>query len=207
MKWSKYGAILVVLNVGLLAAVGILLFKLRHPLPLATPVILPAAPAKSAALRPEEQPLPLAAETNSLTWQQLESEDYRTYIERLRAIGCPEQTIRDIITAEGSTFTEGPPWLSSARPRHLWRTSVACSRSWAWRSRAGDRRGGLPRPPRRSRHRPSDRSRPLGRIILEAHADHPLGECGAALAVATIESDAGSLPTTYPKRVRSDPPD
>src|SRR5262245_17674530 len=34
------------------------------------------------------------------SWQELESSDYPTYIANLRAIGCPEQTIRDIIIAE-----------------------------------------------------------------------------------------------------------
>lgn len=38
--------------------------------------------------------------TNEFKWQQLESEDYRTYIERLRTIGCPEETIHDIIIAD-----------------------------------------------------------------------------------------------------------
>jgi hypothetical protein len=38
--------------------------------------------------------------TNQLTWDQLESEDYRKYIARLRSINCPEQTIRDIIIAD-----------------------------------------------------------------------------------------------------------
>jgi hypothetical protein len=38
--------------------------------------------------------------TNSFTWGQLESEDYRTYIARLRSIGCPEQTIHDILIAD-----------------------------------------------------------------------------------------------------------
>src|SRR6266404_87867 len=38
--------------------------------------------------------------TNQLTWAQVESEDYRSYIARLRAIGCPEQTIVDIIIAD-----------------------------------------------------------------------------------------------------------
>jgi len=33
-------------------------------------------------------------------WQQVESADYRVYIENLRAIGCPEATIRDIIVAD-----------------------------------------------------------------------------------------------------------
>jgi hypothetical protein len=33
-------------------------------------------------------------------WNQLESPDYRAYIANLRAVGCPKQTIRDIITAD-----------------------------------------------------------------------------------------------------------
>ncbi|HEV8543961.1 MAG TPA: hypothetical protein VGR78_16340 [Verrucomicrobiae bacterium] len=38
--------------------------------------------------------------TNAFQWEQLESEDYRTYINRLRSIGCPEETIRDIVIAD-----------------------------------------------------------------------------------------------------------
>ncbi|MGC3956898.1 MAG: LysM domain-containing protein [Verrucomicrobiota bacterium] len=34
------------------------------------------------------------------SWQELESQDYPTYIKNLREIGCPEQTIRDIIIAD-----------------------------------------------------------------------------------------------------------
>jgi LysM repeat protein len=34
------------------------------------------------------------------SWDQVESSDYPTYITNLRAIACPEQTIRDIIIAE-----------------------------------------------------------------------------------------------------------
>ena len=33
-------------------------------------------------------------------WQAVESDDYRKYIANLRAIGCPEQTIRDIVVAD-----------------------------------------------------------------------------------------------------------
>jgi RNA polymerase sigma factor (sigma-70 family) len=33
-------------------------------------------------------------------WSQVESADYRQYIANLRAIGCPEQTIRDLIIAD-----------------------------------------------------------------------------------------------------------
>lgn len=34
------------------------------------------------------------------SWQQIEAADYPTYIANLRAIGCPESTIRDIIIAD-----------------------------------------------------------------------------------------------------------
>jgi hypothetical protein len=33
-------------------------------------------------------------------WRQVESEDYRTYVKNLRHIGCPEQTVRDIVAAD-----------------------------------------------------------------------------------------------------------
>lgn len=48
----------------------------------------------------EAQPLVVVIRTNAFEWAQLEAEDYRTYIERLRSIGCPEQTIRDIVIAD-----------------------------------------------------------------------------------------------------------
>src|SRR5262249_43019627 len=34
------------------------------------------------------------------SWREVESSDYPTYIANLRQIGCPEQTIRDIIIAD-----------------------------------------------------------------------------------------------------------
>ena len=36
----------------------------------------------------------------NFTWNEIESRDYPAYIANLRAIGCPESTIRDIIVAE-----------------------------------------------------------------------------------------------------------
>jgi len=38
----------------------------------------------------------------TFNWRQVESADYRTYIANLRAIGCPEETIRDIVIADVS---------------------------------------------------------------------------------------------------------
>src|SRR5271165_5014453 len=66
--------------------------------------------------RPHHQPAPPpaaadSASSNSIhthvvvrkqffSWQELESSDYQQYIQNLRAIGCPEPTIRDIIIAD-----------------------------------------------------------------------------------------------------------
>jgi len=54
----------------------------------------------------DEPPAPAGVRTNVqvfkqyFDWSQVESEDYTTYIENLRRIGCPEETIRDIIVAD-----------------------------------------------------------------------------------------------------------
>ena len=38
--------------------------------------------------------------TNKFHWSQIESGDYRQYIENLRSVGCPEATIRDIVITD-----------------------------------------------------------------------------------------------------------
>ena len=45
---------------------------------------------------------------NSFHWSRLESADYHTYISNLRGIGCPEQTIRDIIAADVDSAVYAP---------------------------------------------------------------------------------------------------
>src|SRR6185369_1114568 len=60
-----------------------------------------AARESSRTAAVKEKPLPpIVVRTNAFQWGQLESEDYRTYINRLRSIGCPEETIRDLIIAD-----------------------------------------------------------------------------------------------------------
>lgn len=82
------------------------------------------------------EPLPLAAppEHTSTTvrhftnvvrvdWNQVESDDYRKYIANLRAIGCPETTIRDIIIADVNKLFEARELaLMGPRPKfEYWR--------------------------------------------------------------------------------------
>src|SRR5437667_5207586 len=67
----------------------------------------PATKNNSALLVKPPQPDPgkvyktnVVVRRQNFTWNQIESGDYPTYILNLRAIGCPETTIRDIIVAD-----------------------------------------------------------------------------------------------------------
>jgi len=51
--------------------------------------------------------------TTGFKWSQLETSDYKEYIKRLRAVGCPEATIRDIILADLDNLYE--PKLNALR--------------------------------------------------------------------------------------------
>jgi hypothetical protein len=48
-------------------------------------------------------PIMQQAEPKLFHWSQLESADYHTYVKNLRAIGCPEATLRAIVTADVHT--------------------------------------------------------------------------------------------------------
>jgi hypothetical protein len=57
--------------------------------------------AQNTVTQAAPRPVPsIVVRTNAFQWGQLESEDYRSYIDRLRTIGCPEETIRDIVIAD-----------------------------------------------------------------------------------------------------------
>jgi hypothetical protein len=58
--------------------------------------------AVSPALATAVSAPPILRQTEQLPfhWSQLESSDYRTYVKNLRKIGCPEVTLRAIVTAD-----------------------------------------------------------------------------------------------------------
>lgn len=68
------------------------------------PADLPPSPTPGVTKRPDKQSKTrdpkVVVRRLPFTWAQIESEDYRKYIENLRSIGCPEETVRDIIVAE-----------------------------------------------------------------------------------------------------------
>lgn len=92
MRWRVYFFVSLALNVLLLAGWGWTVARQRGT-------------ERRAALAAATN-APAAARTNVLvrrqffSWREIESDDYATYIANLRDIGCPEQTIRDIIIAD-----------------------------------------------------------------------------------------------------------
>ena len=100
MKSSKAIAVLLVLNFGLFLGILVYFLKTQMGAPIA---VAPDARAAEAALISASHTAVverIIVVTNEVKWAQLESEDYKTYIARLRSISCPEQTIRDIIIAD-----------------------------------------------------------------------------------------------------------
>src|SRR4030095_6626363 len=90
--------LLLILNLGVFA--GILYHLRKAPLAVPEAAENPAANAEelSAGVPVLEQKTLIVS--NDFRWAQLESEDYKTYVARLRSIGCPEQTIRGIVIAD-----------------------------------------------------------------------------------------------------------
>lgn len=87
-----------------LALGAVCLGFLRQPVgpattsPDATPIASPSSALGQSALALPIPKQPVVA-SPLFSWRMIESEDYRQYIANLRAVGCPEQTIRDIIVA------------------------------------------------------------------------------------------------------------
>jgi hypothetical protein len=94
-KFAMKTALKISISINLLS-VGMVIFLV---LPKSAPRSLPPA-REIAATSPPEPHAPPITKPDPFHWSELESTDYRTYIANLRRIECPEQTIRDIITAD-----------------------------------------------------------------------------------------------------------
>jgi hypothetical protein len=80
------------------------------------------------------------------SWQELESQDYPTYIKNLREIGCPEQTIRDIIIADVTEMLRqkyqtvapeqkpNPRWWTNRREANAEAEAQNATRMWVERN-------------------------------------------------------------------------
>lgn len=69
----------------------------------------------------------IVPEETEFDWRIVESEDYKNYIANLRAIGCPEETIRDIIIADVNKLFEARKKEltgSSTKKFEYWKTGT-----------------------------------------------------------------------------------
>ena len=83
----------------------------------------PAVPTaqEPRALKPGLHPAN-APRNTGFDWRQVESEDYRQYLANLRAIDCPEKTIRDIIVADvNDLFASKSASLTKTNQYQYWR--------------------------------------------------------------------------------------
>jgi len=70
----------------------------RPPSTVPGPSAAPAALAASGRALSQAPPVErLIRELEPFHWSQIEADDYQTYVENLRRIGCPEETIRDLV--------------------------------------------------------------------------------------------------------------
>jgi hypothetical protein len=116
MKMPRLTVVSLVLNAILLA----LLLRLAWRPPPASP----AAPRVEVVERRVEVPAP---PPEPFDWRTVESENYRDYVANLRAIGCPEQTVRDIIVADvNALFTARRQTLLTPEPSvEFWKADVS----------------------------------------------------------------------------------
>jgi hypothetical protein len=128
MKWRIIVVSSVLLNAVLLAAY----LTNRRPEPVA---VAPEARVQTNQIRTADKarsvrPLTLEVATNAFHWGSVESPDYREYIANLRAIGCPEETVRDIIIADvNKLFASRIAALyPSARDYKFWRVEDRVAR-------------------------------------------------------------------------------
>src|SRR5262245_37723257 len=101
MKTRGLIAALLGLSLGLLGLVGYLAYLLTRQ---SEPISPTAARAlaeenKTVNQKPGIRVVPVQRLT-ALDWRSIESTNYANYIENLRATGCPEETIRDIVIAD-----------------------------------------------------------------------------------------------------------
>lgn len=81
------------------------------------------------------------AVTNQFDWHNVESTDYRAYIANLRAVGCPEETVRDIIIADIDKLFAARLRSSLPQPsQHYWQPSPIESSDEALRAAEKQRR-------------------------------------------------------------------
>ena len=105
MNSRRISIVLMAVNLGLVGAVVYMVFALKSdpvpdPGPVRTEVITSTVTQIAVRKINATNNLLAALAGRPLNWRALESTNYVQYIENLRAFGCPEETIRDIIITD-----------------------------------------------------------------------------------------------------------
>jgi hypothetical protein len=98
------GAVVVSVTFNVLLAIACWVGLSRGPKPAEPAFERPSSVQSSVQVveRTVTNILTTATSPKLLDWRTVESEDYKKYVANLRAIGCPEKTIRDVIIADVS---------------------------------------------------------------------------------------------------------
>ena len=109
MKHQRTLAISICLN---LALAGAAVCLLKKPVSLspresaATISETTTAPAVASLPATSNSPAPVTCVTNHFVWSKVEAEDFEQLALHLRAIGCPEKTVRDVVVARARRALE-----------------------------------------------------------------------------------------------------
>lgn len=99
MRISKLSVVSVLINCAL--ATAMILRPKAPKVPVAAPAEVSAdAPALPVRVLTRSAATTASVPAGQFNWDQVETPDFQQYIANLRAIGCPEETIRDLIIAE-----------------------------------------------------------------------------------------------------------
>jgi hypothetical protein len=112
MRWRVIAFISLGVNL-LLAALWLLTVRHRTGPPLGAVGSVNGALASGSRTN-------LVVRRQYFSWREIESADYPTYIANLREIGCPEQTIRDIIIADVNSLYSRRRATEMVTPEQQW---------------------------------------------------------------------------------------
>ena len=140
MRWRVFAWVSLGVNLALVVAL-LSFFRGRPPAPDAGL----SSPSAGTTLKTN-----IVVRGRAFSWRDLESADYPTYIANLRDVGCPEQTIRDIIIADvNAIFTIRQATNVVTAEQQWWRSepdsNVLAAASIAMRALDDERRALLTR--------------------------------------------------------------
>src|SRR5437879_5953234 len=112
MRWRVLALVSLGVNIALAAAFVLSTRQLYRGRPVQAAALAPASAGQSRTN--------VVLRRQFFSWREVESDDYPTYVANLRDIGCPEQTIRDIIIADVNALYTRRRALEIGTPEQQW---------------------------------------------------------------------------------------